>query len=259
MSGSATAAVTTSPGPENTLVYPLDKIHVDIVRLLEDLRRMEEGFWIFQNRYKKDIDNWDGVALYSVNGDVHDLRCADHFPVHRTAAGERCSYIEQELLPQFRAPWLRVVFYRLKPGTKIGRHRDIGENRITNGIIRIHVPVITNPGVLMFVADEPYHFPVGTAWYFDATSFHRVENNGTEDRIHLVIDFKMTPELNTILKPLTFSDRMRLSHIAWLHLISYPKNLVRFARTAEGRQRIMARARIVLGRPEPKSPSRPVG
>jgi hypothetical protein len=169
--------------------------------------------------------------------------------VHRTAAGERCTYITEELLPQFRAPWLRVVFYRLKPGTNIGRHRDIGENRLTNGIIRIHVPLITNPGVLMFVADQPYHFPVGTAWYFDATNYHRVENNGTEDRIHLVIDFKMSPGLAKILKPLTFDDRLRLTHIAWLHLISLPKNFVKFARTPEGRERIKARARILLRRP----------
>jgi hypothetical protein len=63
MSNSQTQAVPSSAAPENTLVYPLDEIRVETTRLLEDFRRMEEGYWIFQNRYKKDIDNWDGVAL----------------------------------------------------------------------------------------------------------------------------------------------------------------------------------------------------
>lgn len=233
---------------ESTRAYPIPGIKVDPVRLQEDLRRMEETFWIYQNRYKEGIDYWDGVAIYSVSGDTHDLRCADRLPVHRTPAGEKTPYICEELLPQFRSPWLRVLFYRLRAGTKIGRHQDLGENRLTNGIIRIHVPVITNDKVLMYVADRPYHFGLGTAWYFDATSFHSVENNGDQDRIHLVVDVKMSPELETLLKPLTPSDRLRLAGIAAKRVAGFPKSFLRFARTAEGRARIMARAKIVFGR-----------
>jgi hypothetical protein len=232
----------------NTLVYPLPRIQVDVNRLQKDLKDMEEGFWIFQDRYKDGIDNWDGIALYSVNGDTHDLRCADHLPVHKTPAGEKCPYIANELLPQFGAPWLRVVFYRLQAGTKIGQHRDLGENRMMNGIIRIHIPVVTNERVVMYVAEKPYYFPVGTAWYFDATAFHRVENNGDADRIHLVVDFKLSPALTRLLKPLTGSDRIRLTKIAFHHFVSVATSFAKFIRTSEGRKRIAARARIVFGR-----------
>lgn len=51
-------------------------------------------------------------------------------------AGERCSYICDEVLPQFGAALLRVAFYRLQAGAKIGEHRDCGENR-TMGYVRI--------------------------------------------------------------------------------------------------------------------------
>jgi hypothetical protein len=232
---------------ESTLVYPIDGIKIDVNRLQQDLRTMEESFWIPQDRYaRQPITHWHGVALYSVNGDSEDLRCADRLPVHRTPAGEKCSYICNELLPQFGAPWLRVVFYRLKGGTKIGRHRDLSENRMIPGVVRIHIPVITNDRIVMYVDDKPYRFDPGTAWYFDATAFHSVENNSDQDRIHLVADFKLSAELNRVLKPLTLNDRLRLALIFLLHVRGLFKAFFRFVTTVEGRNRIRVRARRVL-------------
>lgn len=232
----------------NSLVYPVPTIKIDPARLLADLSSMEEQVWTHQNRYQPDIEHWDGISLYSVGGDMRDLRCADRLPVYKTPAGERCPYICNELLPQFRAPWFRVVYYRLKAGTKIGEHRDLGENRSTAGLVRIHIPVVTNDKVIMYVGGQPYHFPVGTAWYFDATARHRVENNGNDDRIHLVVDLKVCPGLETILKPLTTADRLRLRYLGALFYVKLGETFLRFIWTSEGRARIRARAAQVLGR-----------
>ena len=228
------------------LVYPLSGIQIDVQRLQNDLRQMEEEFWIPQNRYKSDMTNWDGIAVYSISGDPHDLRCADRLPVRKTPAGERCDYLCRELLPQFHAPWLRVVFYRLRAGARIGEHRDLAENRVTPGVIRIHVPVVTNDGVVMYVNGESYRFPPGSAWYFDATARHRVENNGDSDRIHLVFDLKPSKEFDQMLKPLTLSDRCRFGYIAFLHLCGVAKTFSKFIWTPQGRERIRARARQVF-------------
>jgi hypothetical protein len=232
---------------ESTLVYPLEGIEIDVARLQQDLRKVEEHLWTAQDRYtRQPITHWHGIALYSVNGDSDDLRCADRLPVYKTAAGEKCSYICNELLPQFGAPWLRVVFYRLKGGTKIGRHRDLSENRMIPGVVRIHVPIVTNEHIIMYVDDQPYRFEAGTAWYFDATAFHSVENNSDQDRIHLVVDFKASRELGCMLKPLTWNDRMRLALIYLLHIRGIVRAFFRFATSTEGRNRIRARARRVL-------------
>ncbi len=231
---------------DSNLVYPLKHITIDPARLMNDLRQMEEQFWIPQNRYSSEITHWGGIAVYSISGDAQDLRCADRLPVRKTPAGERCSYICEELLPQFHAPWLRVVFYRLKAGTQIAEHRDLSENRVTPGVIRIHVPVVTNAKVLMYVDGDPYYFPVGTAWYFDATAYHKVENNGDEDRIHLVFDLKISPEFEKMLKPLTLTDRLRFGRIALLHYMNVSKIFFRFVQTAEGRARIRVRAAQVF-------------
>jgi hypothetical protein len=231
---------------DSNLVYPLPRIRIDSTRLLSDLSSMEESLWTLQNRYKSDITHWDGISLYSVSGDIHDLRCADRLPVHKTPAGERCTYVCNELLPQFGAPWLRVVFYRLKAGTVLGEHRDIGENRMTAGLVRIHVPIITDEKVLMYVGGKPYYFPVGTAWYFDATARHRVENNSHQDRIHLVIDLKTCDALETFLKPLTAADRTRLLYLGALSHVYTLKTFLKFIWTSEGRARIRARAAVIF-------------
>ena len=230
----------------SNLVYPLKGIEIDPARLQQDLRQMQEDYWIAQNRYKADMANWDGVSVYSISGDAHDLRCADRLPVRKTPAGEKCPYICNELLPQFKAPWLRVVFYRLRAGAQIGEHRDVSENRVTPGVIRIHIPVVTNDKVVMYVDGRPYKFPVGTAWYFDATARHRVENNGDQDRIHLVFDLKINKAFDEMLKPLTVNDRVRFSYIALLHFIGIAKTFTNFVWTRDGRARIRARAAQVF-------------
>jgi hypothetical protein len=247
-----TGSATTSPATmnvESTLAYPLPTIKIDPDQLLDDLKRMEDGLWRPQSRYKADVTNWDGISLYSVNGDIHDLRAADRLPVYKTPAGEKCPYICNELLPQFGAPCLRVVFYRLRAGTQIGEHRDIGENRFTTGVVRIHIPVITNEKVVMYVGGNPYHFPVGTAWYFDASVRHAVQNNSDQDRIHLVADLKVCRTLNRLLKPLTVDDRLRFARHTFTYYLATARMFLRFVRTKEGRARIRARAAIVFGRP----------
>jgi hypothetical protein len=233
---------------ESTLVYPIHGIKIDPRRLLCDLHRMEEDLWIPQNRYRADVKHWEGISLYSVNGDMHDLRSADRLPIYKTAAGEKCPYICNELLPQFGAPCLRVVFYRLKAGTQIGEHRDYGENRFTTGVVRIHIPVITNDKVLMYVEGNPYHFPVGTAWYFDASVRHAVENNSDEDRIHLVADLKSCDALEHLLKPITLDDRLRFISDALAYYLVVGRTFFRYIRSSQGRARIRARAAIIFRR-----------
>ena len=83
----------------SALVYPVPTIKIDPARLLADLSSMEDQIWTHQNRYQPDIEHWDGISLYSVGGDMRDLRCADRLPVYKTPAGERCPYICNELLP----------------------------------------------------------------------------------------------------------------------------------------------------------------
>jgi hypothetical protein len=53
---------------------------------------------------------------------------------------------------------------------------------------RIHIPVITNPDVRFTCANETVHMAPGECWLFDSFRWHKVENAGAQQRVHLVLD-----------------------------------------------------------------------
>lgn len=232
---------------ESAVCYPIPTIKIDPDRLRADYDRLLDMQWSNQDRYAAGITNWKGVCLYSINGAVDDLRCADRAGVKKTPAGERCEYICNEVLPQFGAPLLRVALYRLTAGTKVGSHRDYGGSRLM-GMVRIHIPIVTNKDVVMYLDGQKYFFDVGEAWYFDATCVHAVENNGTEDRIHLIADFLPSAELNRHLKPITMGDRWRHLFDRARHARKLVSTFSSYVRSPEGRARIKARFKVVTGR-----------
>ena len=61
--------------------------------------------------------------------------------------------------------------------------------------MRIHVPVITNPGVEFVCGDETVHMAAGECWTFDSFRWHEVHNRGSERRVHLVLDTVLTGRL----------------------------------------------------------------
>ena len=225
---------------DDTVCYSLSGIEIDAERLLADYERVASQSWTSQNRYAEGMTNWKGISLYSINGESDDLRCADKPIVSKTPAGEICKYICDEVLPQFGAKPLRVAFYRLTAGTNVGKHKDYGQNR-TTGMIRIHIPVITNKDVTMQVEDNTYHFAVGESWYFDASCWHSVKNSGRDDRIHLIADLYPSPELDSHLKPISSSDRFRFLKARAEANMQVAKTFAKFITTREGRARIMAK------------------
>ena len=54
--------------------------------------------------------------------------------------------------------------------------------------LRIHIPVITNPGVEFTCGGETVHMAAGECWVFDSFRGHEVHNRGSEQRVHLVLD-----------------------------------------------------------------------
>jgi len=209
----------------NTLAYPIPGIKIDSDRLQADFQRVQRDLWKRQNRNKN--SGWKGIALYSKSGNSDDLGWTNQLPVKKTSEGEQCAYICNELIPQFGAAWVRVAFYKLEAGTRIGEHRDLVQSSASLSIVRIHIPVITNEKVVMYLDRKPYHFPVGTAWYFDPTARHKVENNSDQDRIHLMVDFQLCESLKKLLRPVTTKDRFRFLYVSILFKINRARHFLR--------------------------------
>jgi hypothetical protein len=84
----------------------------------------------------------------------------------------------------------RTRFAKLAPQSKIKPHIDYN----TEYSIRLHIPIITNENCLFGgidpITNQPQeaHFPAdGSVWFINPGVKHWAENNGNEERIHLII------------------------------------------------------------------------
>lgn len=98
------------------------------------------------------------------------------------------------VLAHFQAPCLLYRVHLVNPDGYIQTHRDAGRS-FAQGVVRIHVPVITDPEFYFFYEDQGQSERVimqpGECWYLNVHEAHRLEHKGTQDRIHLVLDFKV--------------------------------------------------------------------
>lgn len=77
----------------------------------------------------------------------------------------------------------------LGPGGFIKEHRDFAGGSPL-GVLRIHIPLITNNKVMFFIDRKPLIMSVGEIWTLDTTYLHSVKNDSDFARIHLIIDLK---------------------------------------------------------------------
>ena len=90
------------------------------------------------------------------------------------------------------AYFVRAILVRLTAGESIKTHRDYGES--LSRAHRIHIPVITNPGVEFGVAGHVKHLAAGEAWEINNRKHHAVRNLGGADRVHLILDYVLPGE-----------------------------------------------------------------
>jgi hypothetical protein len=103
----------------------------------------------------------------------------------------------------------RVRLMKLAPGGgELQRHTDQvdTETGTRDGqFMRVHVPIVTNDKVEFTAWDcdgvpKTVNMATGAAWYLDTRKPHRAVNNGTTDRIHLVVDVQSNAKLLSLLR-----------------------------------------------------------
>ena len=87
--------------------------------------------------------------------------------------------------------YITAIFTKLIAGQNIAPHIDVGRSFIENP--RLHIPIITNPDCSFTVGKETIIMKEGEIWEINNSGkIHSVHNKGTTDRIHLMIDWKLT-------------------------------------------------------------------
>lgn len=160
----------------------------DPAQLRADLANVSNDEWTAHFNKQCYEGEWSGVSLRSVGGGTTQL-----YP-DPNAAGK---FADTELLG--RSPYFREVIdafecekeavrlLRLSAGARILEHRDFKLNH-EGGVLRIHIPVASNPGVEFILDGSPVPMLEGESWYLDLTLKHSAANLGETDRVHLIID-----------------------------------------------------------------------
>lgn len=81
----------------------------------------------------------------------------------------------------------RIMLAKMAPNGIIHPHVDA--NPAARWPHKIHVPILTNPGVAFYVEPETYHFEVGQAYEVNNLGRHAVHNGGATPRIHLIFEY----------------------------------------------------------------------
>lgn len=159
-------------------------------RLKADLAIALHHPWIQHYNQRDYSGNWNVLSLYAPGGESSSIYASpnSHNAVEPTEVLLECSYFK-EVLDVFDFEKIIVRLMRLEAGAQIKPHRDscLGYE---DGEFRLHIPLVTNVDVEFIVSGERVIMEEGSCWYFNAKEMHSVANNGTEDRIHLVIDGK---------------------------------------------------------------------
>lgn len=175
------------------MIYP-DRLRLSIVfdpaRLRRDLEALTATEWtahFVPDNYQGD---WSAIPLRSPDGARHPIQMIYSDPAAKTFVDtpylQACPYLRQ-LIAAFRCDTRCVRLMRLTPGSVIKEHRD-HDLDAEHGMVRIHIPITTNPQVVFEVNRIPVEMAPGEAWYLRLADPHRVANGGESDRVHLVMD-----------------------------------------------------------------------
>ena len=172
----------------------------DAHRLQEDVNSVEQLGWIehfIRQNYRGD---WSVIPLTAQRGRDHPIMMASAVPGNRdfipTYFMDSCPYIA-ELLKSFATKLNSVRIMKLAANSEIKEHRDFD---LDIDEVRIHIPIATNDQVHFYVNKERVVMNEGECWYLRLSDPHRVENNGDEDRIHLVIDMDLNSWMESIIR-----------------------------------------------------------
>lgn len=139
---------------------------------------------------------WESVSLWAPRGDPFEQRSFGGEFAGTPALAK--SPALRATLDHFSSKRNRVRLMRLGPGNRILRHSD-PLHAIDPGLVRLHIPVVTNAQVFFMVNDTRVEMKPGETWHVDVRFPHAVENRGSAARVHLVMDLVRDPALDRLL------------------------------------------------------------
>lgn len=158
--------------------------------LAADLANLSAVAWTAHFVTQNYDGDWSAIALKAPADVGHPIQmiypdpaCTDFVDTPYLTA----SPYFRAVLGAFACPLRAVRLMRLAPDSRIKEHRD-HDSSFEDGMVRIHIPVVTNEAVDFRLNGARCPMPAGSAWYLRLSDPHSVANLGVTDRVHMVID-----------------------------------------------------------------------
>jgi len=186
--------------------------------LASALEKIKDEWWVAHRGPYHD-GGWEVIALWAPGGNLFEQRSFGG------AYGKTIATLVSprfwEVMEQFACEKNRVRLMRLKPGSHIFRHSDPLQD-VGAGLIRLHIPISTNPEVLFIVNNQRVTMLPGEVWHIDVRFPHEVHNMGSEHRVHLVLDLIRNPAVDSLLEDAESLGSARLTGYYFKHSLPRP-------------------------------------
>ncbi|MDC7675882.1 aspartyl/asparaginyl beta-hydroxylase domain-containing protein [Asticcacaulis machinosus] len=165
---------------------------IDIAALQAAVRAIPEDVWDAENAAKPNkfgvLEDTRHIVFRFVDGPL-DWRHS-----HDRAGWSSWRKVLEPVMAQAvrdydyaRGVFPRVMLARMPQGGVIHPHVDA--NPAARWPHKIHVPLMTNPGVVALFGGREHYFPAGEAVEVNNLGPHWVRNTGGCDRIHLIFEY----------------------------------------------------------------------
>ena len=155
-------------------------LRFDAAALATEVAAIEEAQW---RPHPQGFPGNSALPLVAVGGDADDDGLIG--AMQPTPLLARLPYLQQ-LLASLGVVLGRTRLMRLSGQAEVTAHIDQAYYWAER--MRVHVPIVTQPGVRFYCGDAEINMAAGECWIFDTWRLHRVLNQGDAMRIHLVAD-----------------------------------------------------------------------
>ena len=159
-----------------------------VAALVKKIEAIPEAKWLESERERRFDIHRDTQALLCIHFEDYKYTRPDVRELYHELQDELKSVLD--FIADFYQDngfVVRLIFARLLAGAKIPRHADGGFSLMNSH--RIHIPIVTNERSVFLVNGEQKNMQVGEMWEINNELPHMVENQGDEDRIHLIVDW----------------------------------------------------------------------
>jgi hypothetical protein len=159
----------------------------DPERLAQDLAHCLRLAWPDHFNRREYAGQWNSLSLRSISGSATDIVPLPSDTGYRdTPLLHECPSF-RDAVDRFECGKEAVRLLRLGAGSVIHEHRDPGAS-YTDGFFRVHIPITSNSETRFLIDGHDLQMQPGECWYANFSLPHSVNNAGTTDRVHLVLD-----------------------------------------------------------------------